>query len=30
MDVPGGDRVAHCRDPFGGMFALQQPAESDG
>ncbi len=22
MDVPGGDRVAQCRDPQGGMFAL--------
>jgi hypothetical protein len=30
MDVPGGDRVAHARDPFGGMFALQQPGQSDG
>jgi hypothetical protein len=22
MEVPGGDRVAQCRDPQGAMFAL--------
>jgi uncharacterized protein len=22
MDVPGGDRIAQCMDPQGGMFAV--------
>lgn len=26
MDVPGGDRVAQCMDPQGGMFAIYSPA----
>lgn len=24
MDVPGGDRIAHCMDPQGAMFALHE------
>ena len=26
MEVPGGDRIAHCVDPQGGMFAVQSRA----
>lgn len=26
MEVPGGDRVAQCRDPQGATFALHEPA----
>lgn len=24
VEVPGGDVIAQCRDPLGGMFALRQ------
>ena len=27
MDVPGGDRIAQCRDPEGAMFALHWAAQ---
>ena len=27
IEVPGGDRVAHCRDPQGTMFALHSAAQ---
>lgn len=26
MDVPGGDRIAQCQDPQGGMFAIYSTA----
>ena len=25
MQIPGGDMVAHCRDPQGALFALHAP-----
>ena len=25
MEVPGGDRIAHCRDPQGAFFAMHEP-----
>ncbi|RMH12993.1 MAG: VOC family protein, partial [Gemmatimonadetes bacterium] len=28
MEVPGGDRVAHCVDPQGAVFALHSPASA--
>jgi hypothetical protein len=30
IDVPGGDRIAQCRDPQGAMFALHWAREADG
>jgi predicted enzyme related to lactoylglutathione lyase len=29
MDVPGGDRVAQCQDPQGGMFAVHWVSAQD-
>jgi predicted enzyme related to lactoylglutathione lyase len=29
MEIPGGDFVAHCRDPQGTMFALHASAAAD-
>jgi predicted enzyme related to lactoylglutathione lyase len=29
MDVPGGNRIAQCRDPQGAMFALHWTGGTD-
>jgi uncharacterized protein len=28
MEVPGGDKIAQCMDPQGGMFAIHMPAKT--
>ena len=29
MEIPGGDMVAHCRDPQGALFALHAPGPGE-